>query len=151
MIYWMPVVLWAAVIFAFSTSLGSGSNTSRILGPLLNFLFPGVSPESIAGLRFAIRKVAHVCEYAGLAVLIWRAIVKPYGFQRFWNWSHAKTAFLLTALYAATDEFHQLFVPGRVGTVWDVALDSLGGLLGIWIVWFWWRYRGFSERVQERP
>ena len=34
-------------------------------------------------------------------------------------------------LYAASDEFHQLFVPGRAGLITDVCIDSAGALLGI--------------------
>ena len=41
------------------------------------------------------------------------------------------TAFLATSLYAASDEFHQLFVPGRAGLVSDALIDSLGALLGV--------------------
>ena len=37
---------------------------------------------------------------------------------------------LSTALYAVTDEIHQLFVPGRSGQITDVILDSCGGLIG---------------------
>ena len=44
------------------------------------------------------------------------------------------TAFPLGVLYAASDEFHQLFVPGRAGRVSDVLIDSSGVLLGIAIV-----------------
>ncbi|MFT4688661.1 MAG: VanZ family protein [Limisphaerales bacterium] len=151
MTYWMPVILWAGIIFAFSTGLGASSSTSRFLGPLFQWLFPEASPETIAGIRFAIRKMAHACEYAGLSVLVWRAIVKPYGFHRFWDWMHARHAFLLCAAYAGTDELHQTFVAGRIGNISDVALDSFGALCGIAFVWCWWRYHGFNERLQQRP
>ena len=41
---------------------------------------------------------------------------------------------LIAAGYAATDEFHQLFVPGRSGQISDVLLDSAGALAGVWIM-----------------
>lgn len=38
---------------------------------------------------------------------------------------------LIAALYAASDEIHQLFVPGRSGQLSDVILDSAGALAGV--------------------
>ncbi len=43
-----------------------------------------------------------------------------------WLWSEAVAALWLAALYAATDEFHQTFVPSREGCLRDVAIDSSG-------------------------
>ena len=40
-------------------------------------------------------------------------------------------ALAATAAYAATDEFHQLFVPGRSGQLKDVLIDTAGGALGL--------------------
>ena len=43
------------------------------------------------------------------------------------------------AVYACTDEFHQLFVEGRDGNFRDVMIDSTGALVGIcfgFVVWF---------------
>ena len=42
----------------------------------------------------------------------------------------------IAALYAVTDEFHQLFVPGRSGQFSDVVLDSAGALAGL-LYWHW--------------
>jgi VanZ family protein len=58
-----------------------------------------------------------------------------------WQWSKAALVLALVALYAASDEFHQSFVPSREASVRDVLLDSLGGALGLVGVWAvsWWR------------
>jgi VanZ family protein len=44
-------------------------------------------------------------------------------------------------VYAATDEVHQLFVPGRFGTFHDVLIDTTGGALGLTALWAWGRWR----------
>lgn len=41
---------------------------------------------------------------------------------------------IIGVIYAATDEIHQAFVPGRGPLVTDVILDSIGVLTGICIV-----------------
>src|SRR5690349_15241729 len=71
---WLPVVLWLALIFTFSTDAGSSKRTSRIIGPLLRWLHPGVSEETINTVQTVVRKGAHLTEYAILAALIWRAL-----------------------------------------------------------------------------
>jgi len=42
-------------------------------------------------------------------------------------------AILISIIYAITDEFHQLFVPGRVFSIKDILTDSLGSLSAILI------------------
>ena len=43
--------------------------------------------------------------------------------------------FIWSVLYACSDEFHQLFVPGRSGQFIDVCIDSSGALFGILCLW----------------
>ncbi|HEY6070929.1 MAG TPA: VanZ family protein [Chthoniobacterales bacterium] len=130
--YWLPVLLWLALIFIGSTDLMSAEHTSRIIGPILRWFSPDVSAETIAGVQFFVRKIAHLSEYAVLAVLIWRA------FRRGSSW-HLKMSilFVLTlfgcAILAATDEFHQSFVPSRTSSPNDVMIDILGALIGLTI------------------
>lgn len=134
--YWLPVFFWAGMIFFASGSSGSSEQTSRFLGPLFHWLFPWLSAAAIADLVFSIRKTAHVTEYALLALLFWRAIRQPVrNDRRPWNWSQARLAFGLTAFYAATDEFHQMFVPNREARVQDVAIDLCGATAGLLLLW----------------
>jgi VanZ family protein len=64
-------------------------------------------------------------EYAILCALFWQAL----GFRRpGWAWS-------LTVLYAASDEFHQTFVPGRHGWYGDLVVDATGALLAALALW----------------
>ena len=131
---WGPVVVWMALIFAMSTRLGAGENTSRILGPLLTWLFPGIEPETISALRFVVRKFAHVTEYAVLCLLCLRA----FGSTDRWSFGRKATwSVLIAVAYAATDEWHQSFVPGRSGVMSDVLIDSCGALLGVSVAVLW--------------
>lgn len=134
--YWLPVILWAGVIFSASSDSGSGEQTSRLLGPLLRWLFPQLTPATVADLIFSIRKTAHVTEYALLALLFWRACRQPErNDRRPWNWSHARLTLGFTAFYAATDEFHQMFVPSREARLHDVALDICGAAAALLLLW----------------
>jgi VanZ family protein len=71
------------------------------------------------GVDYVVRKVAHVTEYAVLGALLVRATRREL------------PAFLLGVVYAASDEVHQHFVPGRHATPVDVAIDALGVALGV--------------------
>jgi len=84
-----------------------------------------------------IRKCAHLTEYAILALLVWRALRKPVRKDvRPWRWSEAGYAILFVALYAASDEIHQFFVPHREGRFADVMIDTAGALFGMLALWF---------------
>ena len=126
-------VLWMAVIFYFSsqpadesteTSLRVGTAIGQMVVP--GFLeLPQSQQRSYAeSIEFPVRKTAHATEYAILGALftgIFVALGRRYTWQMGW---------VFGALYAATDEFHQLFVPGRSGQLTDVVLDSVGCLVG---------------------
>ena len=96
---WLPVVAWCVVIFAFSAvpSLGTGLGTWDLV----------------------LRKLAHVTEYAVLAVLLVRATHRP------------AVALALGSLYAVSDEIHQTFVRGREGRPRDVVIDTVGVVIGV--------------------
>jgi VanZ family protein len=127
---WLPLLLWMAVIFTASADANSVAHTSTLLEPLLRWLMPDISTGAVESVRWFIRKGAHVTEYAVLAWLWWRALRGGRAAQP-WSWRTAGLALLFSAFYAATDEFHQLFVSGRSGTVWDVLIDTAGAALGL--------------------
>jgi VanZ family protein len=131
------------LIFGFSTNAGAPRNTSRIIGPIVRWLVPGISDEALGRVVLAVRKSAHVSEYAVLALLCWRARRRPVrGDARPWRWTDAAFAFLVAAAFAASDEWHQSFVPSRQGSWWDVLLDSGGAALGLLGLWAQGRWRG---------
>jgi VanZ family protein len=75
-------------------------------------------------------KTAHVLAYAMLAWLWWRALAP----QRQIGWSILMAAVALTTLYGVSDEFHQLFVPGRHARLADVFFDAGGALAMILLI-----------------
>jgi VanZ family protein len=99
---WLPVLVWAGIIFAFSSvpDLGTG----------------------LGGWDLVLRKIAHTAEYAILGALLARATSRPV------------LAFALGTLYAVSDEVHQSFVPGRLGSPLDVAIDAVGVAVGV-VLW----------------
>ena len=95
-----------------------------------------MSDHAIHSTVIAVRKCAHLTEYAVLAILFWRALSRPERDEfRNWRWRQAAKALMLVVLYAASDEFHQLFVPSREASIRDVFIDSTGAALGLAIVW----------------
>jgi VanZ family protein len=129
--YWLPLILWMAVIFSASTQLGSPSHTSLVFRPLMHWLFPRMSAETIERLHFVVRKTAHFVEYAVLGVLAWRVVHFDPAFGSFSPRRQYGFALLLCLFYASTDEFHQSFVPSRQAAVRDVLLDTCGSGFGL--------------------
>ena len=101
LIKWMPVLMWAIVMFTFSTSYFSAENTSKFIDPILRFLMPGASAATIALAHGFVRKAAHFTNYA---ILFWLLVSGPMRERPY-------RAFGLCVLYAFLDEGHQMFVP----------------------------------------
>ncbi|HEY2953250.1 MAG TPA: VanZ family protein [Verrucomicrobiae bacterium] len=142
LIYWLPVVVWMALIFSASTDAGSSRRTSRIIRPILRWLYPQISDARVEQVQFVVRKGGHMAEYAILAGLLWRARRKPVPHDpRPWQGAAAVFAWLVAALYACSDELHQNFVASRQASVWDVMLDSTGAALGLIALWQLGRWR----------
>jgi VanZ family protein len=130
--YWMPVLIWLSLIFIGSTDLMSAEHTSRIIGPVLRWFNPDISAETIAQIQFIVRKTAHITEYAILASLLWRA------FRAGVRWQTRMlrlfiAVWFVCAVFAASDEFHQSFVPSRTASAHDVMIDICGALIGLLI------------------
>ncbi len=132
---WLPVIAWMCLIFAGSTDLMSAEHTSRFLGPLLRWLKPDISSATLNAAQLAIRKAAHVTEYAILAGLLWRAARHSWTLVAASFWKSAAFALFAATIHAAVDEFHQSFVPSRTAMTRDVMIDICGALLGLLICW----------------
>jgi len=107
---WGPVILMMALIFAAS----SIPNLRRLPG--------GVSDKS-----------GHSIGYAMLAGVLLRAFAG--GRLRGVTWTRGLLAIVLATGYGITDEFHQLFVPGRSADRYDVLADCIGATLGVALGW----------------
>jgi VanZ family protein len=127
-----PLVLWMCLIFFASTGELSASNTSRIVRPLLLWLFPDISEGRIELAHFLVRKAGHFTEYAILAFLAARALSTSFhdALRRRWFY----VSLLIIIIYALSDEFHQSFVPSRTASIYDSMIDIAGGLTAL--LWF---------------
>ena len=133
---WIPPLLWMAFIFAGSTDLLSANHTSRFIEPFLRWLFHGsLSTGSIDEIHFLIRKTGHLCEYAVLCILFWWALIPQKNDHSMPaprpRWHRATVSITLATGFAATDEFHQSFVPTRGASVEDVLIDTVGAAVGL--------------------
>src|SRR5271155_513590 len=71
---WWPVLAWAALISWMSTGAFTSENTSKIIIPILRWIFYSASPETLVSLHYFIRKCGHFGEYFVLSLLILRAL-----------------------------------------------------------------------------
>lgn len=130
-----PLVAWAAFVLFASTANFSAANTSRIIRPLLLWLFPDITEPTLLRVHFFVRKCAHFTEYAALALLAARAFRASAlsALRRPW-WL---ASFVLVAVVALTDEYHQSFLPSRTGTIYDSLLDMTGGATALAVLALW--------------
>lgn len=137
--YWLPVVLWATLIFSVSGDQKSMQHSSRLIEPLVRWLIPDISAEAVRTTVLVVRKGAHVTEFAIFALLLWWAFRGSSG-KAGWSRQTAWRAGAIAVLFAVTDEWHQMYVPGRQGSAWDVLIDSIGavgGLFALWVIGRW--------------
>ena len=116
--YWLPPLAWMGMIFFLSAQ-------STLPGP----------PQPL--LDVLLKKGAHFAVYAGLAFWWWRALSSTHRTspERLSDWAVLALAFVLTALYAVSDEFHQSFTPNRHPSPWDVLIDSAGAATALGLLW----------------
>jgi VanZ family protein len=113
---WLPVLVWASVIFVFSAT------------PNLKVI-PG------SDLDLVVRKAGHMTVFGVLATLLWQALTRSaVGRPMALSW-------LLALGYAVSDEFHQSFTAGRHMAALDVAIDSIGAFLALAVLALWLRNR----------
>jgi len=104
--YWLPVIICAILIFYLSSLTG----------------------KDIPGLFIGQDIIGHLTEYAILALLLSRAL-KAYGPKLSYN-KRILWVCVIAIIYAASDEFHQMFVSGRTASLFDLFLDAMGSLTG---------------------
>jgi len=122
------------VIFIASTDAFSAEHTGSWIVPILRRLFPHLTVRNVEDLHYFVRKCAHFVEYSILGSLLWRAIPEHKTNPEVADWWRACTALLVATFYAATDEYHQSFVPSRTSSVHDVLIDAFGASVAVLIV-----------------
>lgn len=129
---YLPLIAWLVFISYASSDSFSAANTSRIIGPLVLWLFPNTTSDTMDIIHLVVRKIAHFTEYGILAYLAARA------FRTSPDPAHAKRWFVaalaLIVIYALIDEYHQTFVPSRTASIYDSLLDMSGGLVTLLIL-----------------
>ncbi len=148
--------VWMGIIFMFSSQEADESeNISRnIVTKFIISHYDGYNEMSVEKqaefvdtLDFVVRKTAHATEYAILACLFMNVLIS---FD-----IHKKRSILIcfiisilsVAIYASSDEFHQIFVKGRSGNIKDVCIDTLGGTIGCLILLLIYK---ISNKVKKR-
>ncbi len=125
------------MIFAFSTEDADRSNETSgavtrivlsVISPRYEELPPDQQEELFNSVQTVIRKCAHFSEYTLLGWMLRLCLESWFGLPvrrklGLWAWAGG-------ALYACTDELHQILVDGRSGQLLDVMIDSSGVLLG---------------------
>src|SRR5687767_5824971 len=101
---WLLVLIWATLIFSLSAQ-------------------PIIQDPAFDPLDFVFKKSAHIFEYTIFYLLLNNALNSKKGL-----------AFLLGLAYAFSDEIHQLFTPGRGGSLRDVLIFDAAGLVLGWLI-----------------
>jgi len=146
---WVPVLVWALLIYGSSTSAFASPQTSRILVPLLHWLVPDASPQTLDLVHEFARKSVHFVNYFVLSLLLFRAL---RGANKGWSRRCALLAVLLAFAYASTDEFHQSFEAGRGASAMDALLDTAGAVAAQLVTWGFlrkWRQPAPAERAHD--
>jgi len=136
---WLPAIAWAGVISSLSADTFSREHTSRFIIPVLRWLLPHWSNDTLELMHGIIRKSAHVTEYFIFSIFLLRALRDK---NREWTLRWAVWAVFIAAGYAALDEFHQSFVPSRTASPWDALLDTAGASVAQVVLWLWHSPRG---------
>ena len=134
---WWPAFLWSSFIFVASTDSFSSDHTSHFIIPMLHWLFPAMSADTIDLVHHFLRKCAHFVEYFIFFLLVYRGV--RAGRKEF-HWSWGLLAWFIVVLYSLSDEFHQLFVESRGPSIFDSLLDSTGALIALLLVYLAYRY-----------
>jgi VanZ family protein len=128
-----PLLVWVMFISFASSDEFSANNTSRIIGPLVLWLFPHISEARLDLIHFLTRKFAHFSEYAILAILAARAFRTSPNELLSRRWFLISLALII--IYALLDEYHQSFVPSRTASIFDSFIDMSGGITALLVIW----------------
>lgn len=133
----LPALLLLFLIFGFSAQDGEASGSlsfqiSLYLVQLFSPLLPTALSEDVLLERaelihIFVRKAAHMTEYFLLALSLQLPLAAWFSKVLSWK-KRIFIGFFSTVIFAALDEFHQSFVPGRSGNFTDVCIDSIGAI-----------------------
>ncbi|WP_300627523.1 VanZ family protein [uncultured Thomasclavelia sp.] len=136
--YFLPMIIWMIFIFIMSNTNGNDSSSQSNFFANIILQFINIDKET---LTFLIRKLAHISEYAILALFTYYALIKIAFNKRI----IFQITFLISFLYACSDEFHQLFISGRSGQFTDIIIDSTGCLIMLLFLYLWQKKKNESN------
>ena len=135
-ISFIVLILWMIIIFSFSSadankSTGTSDKVITTMIEIKDKITDQETPISekeiiVKNSSFYVRKIAHITEYLILGFLMFN-LLKQYSVTNIYY------AIGLSILYSCTDEFHQLFISGRSGSIRDILIDSIGILIGTYL------------------
>lgn len=130
------LILWMIIIFSFSSADANKSTgtSDKVITTMIEIKDRITDQETpinekeiiVRNSSFYVRKIAHITEYLILGFLMFN-VLKQY------NITNIYYAIILCILYSCTDEFHQLFINGRSGSIRDVLIDTIGILFGTYL------------------
>lgn len=145
--------IWMIVIFSFSaeTAKESSATSGGVIRSIAKVVVSGFEKLSesqqskiVSSFQGVVRSLAHLCIFAILGFL---ATNTAFAFDlKKRKWCYLPPLFCL--LYAVTDEIHQIFIPGRAFQISDIAIDTLGGVLGT--IAFWVVFRIVNTMINRR-
>jgi VanZ family protein len=119
--HWWLVILCLGVLALMSTELFTFARTWVFIGYLLHLIFPAGLRESTQVLiHLTIRKLGHFLPYMVFFLVL---VSGPLRGRPYW-------ALLVCLALGSLDETHQIFLPGRTASVYDVAIDFCGAIFG---------------------
>ena len=106
---------------------GGKSETTDYIGDESgNIAYDDYYNAYLQNINIILRKGAHLFEFLILAILVaWVMVSYEITGRR-----AVVYVLFIVLLYAVSDEFHQLFVPGRTARVQDILIDFIGGIIG---------------------
>jgi VanZ family protein len=142
---WLPAVVWTVAVLSFSTTDWSAAQTGELLMPMFGSMFPWATPDQLLLVHAFTRKAAHVTEYALLAALWFRGIVRSTSTPGLAAWLSVATS----VACAIVDEVHQATIPSRTGSRADVLIDGSAALATSLALYLWLRRRGEGADVHD--
>jgi len=157
---WIPAICIMIIIFRFSASVADDSSQTSlslvdiIVQKIKQFtdISIGINSKEYGFIHHIVRKTGHFLEYMALGctlVLPFAVIFVKYPKVHMQNIKIFLCSEIFSALYACTDEFHQLFVEGRDGNIVDVGIDSTGALTGICAGFIFWQIGKWIKKLRK--
>jgi len=122
--YAVPL-LWLAFVLFLGTAYFATQETGPFVLPLLKILAPGAPPAQLQAAHMVLRKLAHLTEYAVLALLWFSALLRVAGRR---PREAAWIALSICLFCAFVDEAHQSTIASRHGSARDFLIDASGAV-----------------------